>query len=133
MKVNVLKKAQKEIAKIEKQYLKEKYPNTPVILFSKGVGSYLEGIDGNFDVCGVDWATPISRAQKILSDRYVLQGNLEPMRLYDQKEIEKGVKEIAEVMKDSHHIFNLGHGILPDVPVENAKFFVDLVKEVTRK
>lgn len=122
-------KYMKEIA----SYLKSKYPSTPVILFSKGVGSYLEGIDGEFDVCGVDWATPISRAQNILSDRYVLQGNLEPMRLYDKKEIEKGVLEIAKVMKDSHHIFNLGHGILPDVPVENAKFFVDLVKEVTRR
>ena len=114
-------------------YLKNKYPKTPVILFSKGIGSYLEGIDGEFDVFGVDWATPISRAQNILSNKYVLQGNLEPMRLYNKKEIEKGVKEIAKVMENSHHIFNLGHGILPDVPVENAKFFIDLVKEITKK
>ena len=114
-------------------YLKNKYPKTPVILFSKGIGSYFEGIDGEFDVFGVDWATPISRAQNILSNKYVLQGNLEPMRLYNKKEIEKGVKEIAKVMKNSHHIFNLGHGILPDVPVENAKFFIDLVKEITKK
>ncbi len=109
-------------------YLKEKYPQIPIIVFPKGVGSYLDYLDGNFDVFGVDWATPIEVAKEKLGDKYVLQGNLEPFRLYSKDEIKKGVESIKEVMKGKRHIFNLGHGILPDIPVENAKYFISLAK-----
>ena len=110
-------------------FIKQKYPQIPVILFPKGISGYLEGINGDFDVFGVSWDTPLSLAKKILSDRYALQGNLEPCRLYDKDAIKSGVESILRTMKGASHIFNLGHGIMPDIPVENAKFFVRLVQE----
>ncbi len=115
-------------------FLKEKNPNIPIILFPKGISGYLDKIDGDFDVFGVDWSTPMDLAKSKLSDRYVLQGNMEPMRLYNKDAIKEGVERIVEVMgKKEGHIFNLGHGILPDVPVENAKYFIDLVHEMTKR
>jgi len=114
------------------QYLKEKYPHIPVILFPKGISGYLDKIYGNFDVFGVDWSTPIELAKEKLGSKYVLQGNMEPTRLYSKSAIDSGVKKIVDVMQNSRHIFNLGHGILPDIPVENAKYFIKLVQESTK-
>ena len=104
----------------------------PIIVFPKGVGASLDKISGNFDVLGVDWSTPISKARKILSPRYVLQGNMEPTRLYSKEAIDAGVDEILSAMNGAPHIFNLGHGILPDVPVENAKYFIKSVQEKSK-
>nr|MBP3724936.1 uroporphyrinogen decarboxylase [Campylobacter sp.] len=114
-------------------YIKEKYPHIPVIAFPKGVGAFLGKLKGKFDVFGVDWNTPISVAKTTLGKDFVLQGNLEPCRLYNQMAIEDGVMEILSVMKGKRHIFNLGHGILPDVPVENAKYLIDLVRKESKK
>ena len=115
-------------------FLKKRNPEIPIILFPKGISGYLDKIDGDFDVFGVDWSTPIKLAKDKLFDKYVLQGNMEPMRLYNKDAIREGVERIVEVMgKQEGHIFNLGHGILPDVPVENAKYFIDLVHEMTKR
>jgi len=119
----------KEIA----SYIKEKYPHIPIIMFPKGIGSYLDKIDGDFDVFGVDWGTPIELAKEKLGKKYVLQGNMEPTRLYSKDATKKAVEKIANVMQAKRHIFNLGHGILPDVPVENAKYFVKLCQDITKK
>jgi len=114
-------------------YLKSKYPHVPIIVFPKGISGYLDKIDGEFDVFGVDWSTPLKLAKEKLGNRYVLQGNMEPTRLYSQKAIDEGVRHIAGVMENERHIFNLGHGILPDVPVANAKYFIALVHEITKR
>ncbi|NPA29637.1 MAG: uroporphyrinogen decarboxylase [Epsilonproteobacteria bacterium] len=119
----------KEIA----AYIKGKYPHIPVIMFPKGIGAYLDDIDGEFDVFGVDWGTPMALAKEKLGERYVLQGNMEPCRLYSKEATKTCVESLHTIMRGDGHIFNLGHGILPDVPVENAKYFVNLVHEVTRK
>ncbi|WP_457561152.1 uroporphyrinogen decarboxylase [Caminibacter sp.] len=113
--------------------IKEKYPEVPVIGFSKGVGLYMDEMDGEFDVIGVDWNTPMDYALSIFKDNYTLQGNMDPTRLYSKDATTEAVEKIAKIMNGHRHIFNLGHGILPDVPVENAKYFVDLCKEVSRK
>ncbi|MFV0481367.1 MAG: uroporphyrinogen decarboxylase [Campylobacteraceae bacterium] len=110
-------------------YLKAKYPHIPIIMFPKGISGYLDKIDGNFDVFGVDWSTPIELAHEKLGGKYVLQGNMEPTRLYSKSAIDEGVDKIIKVMKNERHIFNLGHGILPDIPVENAKYFIKTVQE----
>ncbi len=114
-------------------WIKERFPHIPIIMFPKGIGAYLDDIDGEFDVFGVDWGTPMAMAKAKLGDRYVLQGNMEPTRLYSQEATREAVEKIAEVMKDGRHIFNLGHGILPDVPVENAQYFVKLCQEITQR
>ncbi len=114
-------------------YLKEKYPNIPIIMFPKGVPAFLDKVYGNFDVFGVDWGTPIELAKEKLGDKYVLQGNMEPCRLYDKKETTASIEEIQKIMGTSRHIFNLGHGILPDIPVENAKHFVSECQRVSKK
>ncbi len=113
--------------------LKAKYPHIPVIIFPKGVGSYLDDIYGNFDVFGVDWGTPIELAKEKLGDKYVLQGNLEPTRLYSKEAIKSGVTHILNTMDNRRHIFNLGHGMLPDLDRENAKYLIDLVHQMSQR
>jgi uroporphyrinogen decarboxylase len=117
------------------EYLKEKYPEIPVIMFPKGVSAFINmgGVYGNFDVFGVDWGTPMAMAKEKLGDKYVLQGNMEPTRLYSKEETTKCVEAIQEIMGGKRHIFNLGHGILPDVPVENAKHFVSECQRVSKR
>jgi len=116
-------------------YLKSKYPDTPIIMFPKGVASFIERglVYGNFDVFGVDWGTPMAMAKEKLGDKYVLQGNMEPCRLYSKEATTACVEGIQKVMGGKRHIFNLGHGILPDVPVENAKHFVAECQRVSGK
>ncbi len=117
------------------EYLKEKYPHIPVILFPKGIASFVERglVYGNFDVFGVDWSTPMALAKEKLGEKYVLQGNMEPCRLYDKQATTECVEALQEIMGGKRHIFNLGHGILPDVPVENAKHFIDECHRVSKK
>ncbi len=117
------------------EYLKEKYPHIPVIMFPKGIASFIERglVYGNFDVFGVDWGTPMALAKEKLGERYVLQGNMEPCRLYSKEATTECVEALQQIMGGKRHIFNLGHGILPDVPVENAKHFIDECHRVSKK
>jgi len=114
-------------------YLKAKYPHIPIIMFPKGIPAFLDKVYGNFDVFGVDWSTPMAFAKEKLGERYVLQGNMEPCRLYSKDATKECVESIANTMREGRHIFNLGHGILPDVPVENAQYFVKLCQEVSKR
>ncbi len=115
-------------------YIKAHFPDIPVILFPKGIAGYLSEIDGNFDVFGVDWSTPMELAKQVLGSRYVLQGNLEPSRLYHEDSMEMGVDSIISIMgKKAGHIFNLGHGMLPDLPRENAIKLVEMVRKKTKR
>lgn len=116
-------------------YLKSKYPNTPIIMFPKGIPAFIEQglVYGNFDVFGVDWGTPMALAKEKLGDKYVLQGNMEPTRLYSKELTTQSVESIQETMEGKRHIFNLGHGILPDVPVENAIHFIKECQRVSKK
>ena len=115
------------------EFIKEKFPYVPVILFPKGVAAFLDQVYGNFDVFGVDWGTPMSLAKEKLGDRYVLQGNMEPCRLYSKEATTECVEALQKIMGGKRHIFNLGHGILPDVPVENAIHFVKECHRVSKK
>jgi len=116
-------------------YLKSKYPNVPIIMFPKGVSPFIASgrVYGNFDVFGIDWGTSMKMAKEKLGDKYVLQGNMEPCRLYSKEATTQSVEAIQEVMQGKRHIFNLGHGILPDVPVEHAKHFVSECQRVSGK
>ncbi len=114
-------------------YLKEKYPHIPIIMFPKGIPAFLDKVYGNFEVFGVDWSTPMGLAKEKLGSRYVLQGNMEPCRLYSKEATTECVEALQEIMGGKRHIFNLGHGILPDVPVENAKHFIKECHRVSKK
>ena len=118
-------------------YLKAQYPQTPIIVFPKGVGGYLAKIGGlkaNFEVFGIDWGCDLKNAKDILGKKFVLQGNLEPSRLYDLDLMKKGIDEILSTMgKNAGHIFNLGHGMLPDLPRENVAELVRFVREKTAR
>jgi len=114
-------------------HLKAKYPHIPIIMFPKGIPAFLDHVYGNFDVFGVDWGTPMALAKEKLGDKYVLQGNMEPCRLYSKEATTDCVEGIQEIMGGKRHIFNLGHGILPDVPVENAIHFVSECQRVSGK
>jgi uroporphyrinogen decarboxylase len=76
----------------------------------------------------------IGEARKEIGNRVALQGNMDPTVLYANKEkIKDEVKRIlADYGNGTGHIFNLGHGILPDVKPEKAKYFVETVKEESK-
>ncbi len=110
--------------------------NVPVILFSMGGMDHLVQLaDSPAQVLGVDWHTDLAQAKKIFGDEYALQGNLDPTVLYgDKAAIRREVQRILNVYgPESGHIFNLGHGILPDIPLENVQFLVDEVREQSTK
>ena len=103
----------------------------PVIVFCKDTAHSLEAIAGTgADVVGLDWTVDMADARQRIGGRVALQGNLDPTMLYAPTDkIRTGVASILEKFgRGPGHIFNLGHGILPDVPVEHAKAFVDAVK-----
>lgn len=121
---------------IEKIISGIKRKDEPVIIFAKGVHYSLEKIVGaGADVIGLDWTMDIGKVRKEIGDRVALQGNMDPAILYANKEkIKEETKRIlSSYGKGTGHIFNLGHGILPDVKPENAKFFVDMVKEESKE
>ncbi|MBN1252409.1 MAG: uroporphyrinogen decarboxylase [Bacteroidales bacterium] len=104
---------------------------TPFIFFPKGFGTGISEI--NYDICdfvSVDWQTPINVARKLVDKKVGLQGNLDPRILYaDKKSIEIELNKYLEFGRNNQNwIFNLGHGFLPDLPFENAKFITDWVK-----
>jgi len=108
----------------------------PIIVFCKDCGHSLEKIAGTgCQMVGLDWATDIGMAHSRIGDRVALQGNLDPAILYAPPEIiRREVKSIlAKFGKDNGHVFNLGHGVLPDTPVEGVKAFVATVKEESPK
>jgi uroporphyrinogen decarboxylase len=108
----------------------------PTIVFCKDCAHSLEAIaDIGCNVVGLDWSIDIGKARMMVGSYAALQGNLDPTILYAPPErIREGVKKILEKYgKGSGHIFNLGHGILPDIPVEHAKSFVQAVKEESVK
>jgi uroporphyrinogen decarboxylase len=119
----------KYIAKIISQI---KRKDEPVIVFSKGVHYKPENIiAAGADVIGLDWTMDLGEVRSKVGDRAALQGNLDPTVLYapDEKIKEEVVRVLRSFGNGSGHIFNLGHGILPDVEPEKAKAMIRFVKE----
>jgi uroporphyrinogen decarboxylase len=107
----------------------------PVTLFTKNGGMWLEAIAATgCDGVGLDWTIDIGDARKRIGDKVALQGNMDPSMLYASPErIEAEVQLILQGYgKGSGHVFNLGHGIHPDVPPEHAKAFIDAVHKYSQ-
>ncbi len=107
----------------------------PVIVFSKGVHYKLDSLaNTGADVIGLDWTMELGEVKKIIGNKVALQGNLDPAILYAGKDKirEEAKRILASFGEGNGHIFNLGHGILPDVSPENAKALVQIVKEESK-
>lgn len=110
--------------------------SVPIIHFVKGAGTMLDTVaKAGSDVMGLDWHVNLGKARDIIGPDIAVQGNLDPTVLYAPKEhIEREVKRILdENAGRPGHIFNLGHGILPTVDPEHAKFMVECVHKHSGK
>ncbi len=110
-------------------------PGTPVIHFGTGTATLLELMrEAGGDVIGLDWRVDLREAWARLGNVAVM-GNLDPVALFANQEfIRAQAKRILERAEGRPgHIFNLGHGILPDTPVENVIALVEAVHEMSRK
>ncbi len=111
--------------------VKAAHPEAKVIGFPRGAGAKFEryveatGVDG----VSIDWGVPVDYARERLQPRAVVQGNLDPMVLKAGGEaLERAVRRIRAGLGDGRFIFNLGHGILPDTPIDNVQRLVELVR-----
>ncbi len=106
----------------------------PVIIFTKQGGQWLERIAGSgCDAVGLDWTTDIGEARGRVGDRVALQGNMDPAMLHaSPKRIRQEVAAIlASFGHGTGHVFNLGHGITPEVEPEHARVFIESVHELS--
>ena len=121
------------MARIVKQLIPENEGRqVPVILFTKNGGQWLELMaDTGAHVLGLDWTTDIGQARARVGDRVALQGNMDPTMLYaSPKRIREEVARILESFGSGEgHVFNLGHGITPEVDPEHAGVFIEAVHE----
>ena len=120
---------------IEKIIQKIKRKDEPVIVLAKGVHYKMKKLaKSGADVIGLDWTMDLGKVRDRIGNKTALQGNMDPTVLYAPKEkIREEVKRVLSSFGEgSGHIFNLGHGILPDVDPENAKALVEFVKEESR-
>jgi len=103
----------------------------PVIVFGKGCWFALkEMAQSGASAVGVDWTCSAQNARYLTGGNITLQGNFDPARLLSPPaEIKKRVTQMIREFGKDKYIVNLGHGILPNIPLENAKAFIDAVKE----
>ncbi len=117
---------------VEKIISEIKRTTEPIIYFPKGVHSKLEEIANcGADVLSLDWTMNLGQVRKLVGDKVALQGNLDPTTLYGSKEIieERALRTMQAFGNGTGHIFNLGHGILPDINLNNLKYLINFVKE----
>jgi uroporphyrinogen decarboxylase len=110
--------------------------NEPVIYFPKGVHYLLHELkECGADAISVDWTIELTKVRRKVGDKIAVQGNLDPTVLYAHPSfIKREARKVLESYGEGNgHIFNLGHGILPDVQPENVKELVKYVKEESRK
>ncbi len=100
------------------------------IVFAKGAWHSLEGMAATgAHGLGIDWCITPAMARQLAGKKVVLQGNFDPAKLLSPiPVIEQEVTQMLQAFGPHGHIANLGHGILPNVPVEHAKAFVNTVK-----
>ncbi|MCG6913897.1 uroporphyrinogen decarboxylase [bacterium BMS3Abin03] len=114
---------------------KIKRTDEPVIYFPKGVHYRMRTTaDCGADVIGIDWTIDMEKARDKIGKKVAIQGNLDPNVLYAEPSFIKreAKKVLASYGKGTGHIFNLGHGILPDVDPAHAKVLVDYVKDKSK-
>ncbi|MNY53862.1 Uroporphyrinogen decarboxylase [compost metagenome] len=106
----------------------------PVILFTKNGGLWLESMAATgADALGLDWSCDIGEARRRVGGQVALQGNMDPSVLYAQPAAIRA--EVARILASygtgSGHVFNLGHGITPEVDPAHAGAFLEAVHELS--
>ena len=104
----------------------------PVISFCKGSSVFAPLMaEAKPDVVSIDWNADLKNIKQILPKGIAVQGNLDPHILYaDKSVIKKTIHKLFERMRgEEGFIFNLGHGIMPDIPFDHVKYAIDVVKE----
>ena len=106
----------------------------PVILFTKGGGLWLESMaETGADALGLDWTTNIGDARRRVGSKVALQGNMDPSVLYASPQAIRG--EVSRILASygsgDGHVFNLGHGITPEVDPAHAGAFIEAVHELS--
>ena len=105
------------------------FSEVPIIYFFRGSCAFIDVVaDTRADCLSVDWTISIPEAMKLYDKAF--QGNLEPTVLYSSKEVirEKTLSLLRSIPKKTGYIFNLGHGLAPDMEMDKVKFLVDTVK-----
>jgi len=104
--------------------------STPAILFINGCGNFLESMaTSGADVLSIDWRISLEDARARVGDQITLQGNLDPCALLSNpRVIAAETRRVLKAGGGARHILNLGHGILPSTPVDNARAFVDAAR-----
>ena len=103
----------------------------PIIVFPKGIGKkiidYINNVSA--DITSIDHKTDMSWVIKNTNKNKVFQGNIDPEILLTGGDmLEKNVKKLMETVKGRKHIFNLGHGILPETPINNVRKMIDIIR-----
>ena len=111
--------------------VRARLPNAPIIGFPRGaagnIAAYVAATGVN--AVGLDYATPLEFAARHVPAGFTVQGNLDPLRLVaGGAQMEDRARQIIAAFADRPHIFNLGHGIVPETPIAHAERLVDLVK-----
>jgi len=113
-----------------------KATGVPIIYFGTDTATLLPSIkQTRAEVIGVDWRIPINDAFEMLGDNFAVQGNLDPAALFaPEVEVRRQVRDVLDrAAGRAGHVFNLGHGILPDTPVENVIALVEEVRAYSAK
>ena len=117
--------------------IKSKHQDSvPITLFTKGGGMWVEKIAATgCDAIGLDWTIELGDAQNRVGSKVALQGNLDPCVLYASPDRirEEAHKVLSQFTGNTGHVFNLGHGISPDVDPEYLKVLIDCVHEFRGK
>ncbi len=123
----------KPVARLVRR-LREKHPDVPVIGFPRGAGLLYDeyrqktGVTG----LGLDWSVPLKQARRLQEDGAV-QGNLDPQRLVAGGDaLREGVDKVLETLGNGPLIFNLGHGITPDAPIDHVEAMVGQLRNAVR-
>lgn len=118
-----------------RQIVKAVKDMAPVIVFAKGAWHSLEAMSATGTTAlGIDWCITPQMARQFAGTDMVLQGNFDPAKLLSPiPVIKKEVRQMLTAFGGQKHIANLGHGILPNVPVDHARAFVETVKEFSLK
>ena len=114
--------------------VKAKHPETPMIMYISGSAGVLERMGKTgVDIVSVDWTVDMAEARQRLGSNMMVQGNIDPCVLFGSKQlIRDRILDTVRKAGSRGHILNLGHGILPKTPEENAAYFFETAKQVNQ-